>query len=58
MQRIGVINADMFGTPSEPGEHIDWSEPDFFTPSEAEFLLGDVAAYAASNPHMIVWDAS
>lgn len=53
--KIGVVNAHMFGTPAAPGEHVDWSSPDLFTEAEAEDVLGDVATYAADNPHMIVF---
>jgi hypothetical protein len=53
---IGIINAHMMGATSEPGEYVDWSEPDVMTERDAEFLLGDVAAYAASNPHMIIFE--
>jgi hypothetical protein len=55
---IGVVNAAMFGTEAAPGEQVDWSAPDLFTPEEfAEIGLGDPASYAASNPHMIVFEA-
>lgn len=53
--RLGVINAAMFGRESEPGEHVDWCEPDYLNADTFRALLGDVAAYAADNPHMIVF---
>lgn len=54
---IAMINAHMLGTPTEPGEHVDWSEPDIMTEADWTELLGtSVAEYAASSPHMIVWE--
>jgi hypothetical protein len=54
-KRYLVVNASMFGHPSEPGERVDWSAPDLFTPADFHALgLGDAATYAAENPHMIV----
>lgn len=56
MSRYGIINADMFGTESSPGEHIDWSAPDVMTRQEWADLLGQsLETYAAENPHMIVF---
>lgn len=52
-----VINADMFGTPSAPGEHVDWSTPDVFRAEDFEDLVSsDVATYAGDSPHMIVME--
>ena len=54
---IAIINAAMFGTPSEPGEYVDWSTPDVHDEIEWFEILGvDVATFAEDNPHMIVWD--
>lgn len=54
---IGIINAHMFGTPSEPGEHVNWSEPDYFTVEEFEEILEtDPATFAEESPHMIVFE--
>lgn len=55
VDRILIINADMFGTPTEPSEHVDWNEPDVMTADEwNEYLGTTVEAFAAANPHMIV----
>ena len=55
MKTYLVLNADMYGTPAEPGEHVDWSTPDVFTEAELEDLVEmPVAEYAQSAPHMIV----
>lgn len=54
---IGIINAHMFGAKTEPGEYVDWSQPDLFTPEDMIVMgLGDPAEYAAANPHMIVFE--
>lgn len=53
---VGIINADMIGTPAEVGERVDWSEPDVMTRSAWRELVGvDVDDYAAANPHMIAY---
>jgi hypothetical protein len=54
---IGTLNADMFGTLSEPDEHVDWSEPDIHTTSAWEGILGaeTIEEYAETSPHMIVF---
>lgn len=57
--QYGILNLDMFGTPSEPGEHVDWSVPDYF---DAETIL-DICGmspeeYAETSPHMLVFEAS
>lgn len=53
---IGIVNADMFGSESAPGEHVDWSAPDVDTaPGWAASLGQSVADYAEDNPHMIVF---
>lgn len=55
---IGMLNAGMFGHATEPGEHVDWSAPDYRTAGQWLDTLGqDVATYAADNPHMIVFEA-
>lgn len=54
--RIGLLNRDMLGVESAPGEHVDWSSPDIMNVRDAEYLLGDIAAYAESHPHMIVFE--
>lgn len=54
---IGIINAHMYGHPSEPGEYVDWSAPDYMTRAEWRDFLGvPVEVFAADNPHMIVWE--
>lgn len=56
MSEIGIINSPMFGTPSKPGEHVNWSEPDYWEVTDFESFMGEsVAAFATENPHMIVW---
>src|SRR5512143_1198921 len=56
---IGLLNSPMFGTPTEPGEHVDWSEPDYFEVADFEDNVEQtIEAYAADNPHMIVWEAN
>lgn len=58
METFGLINAHMFGAPTEPGEHVMWSEPDYFQESMFWDLgYNSVEEYAASNPHMIVFPA-
>lgn len=55
---VGVINADMFGRDTAPGERVDWSAPDYYTANDFAALVGqDVATYAAASPHMIVFVA-
>lgn len=52
----GLINSAMFGAATEPGEHVEWSTPDYYVAETFTFLgLGDPATYAAENPHMIVF---
>lgn len=52
----GLINSHMFGQNTEPGEYVNWSEPDYATAEEWRDLLGqDVTDYAANSPHMIVF---
>jgi hypothetical protein len=54
---IGILNAHMFGQATEPGEHVDWSEPDVMTEEEWEQVLGmSIADYAVTAPWMIVWE--
>lgn len=56
MQVFGLLNAHMFGMDTEPGEHVNWSEPDYF--DESMFWdLGyeSVEEYAQEMPHMIVF---
>ena len=54
---VGILNAHMFGAATEPGEYIDWSEPDYNTPEEWAWILGmPVESFAAISPHMIVFD--
>jgi hypothetical protein len=53
---IAVINAHMLGTAPSPREHVDWNAPDIMPEDDWTDLVGDVAEYAANNPHMIVWD--
>lgn len=56
MPKIGVLNAHTFGCPAAPGEP-DWSEPDVFTVDEFEQLVEvDLPTYAATSPHMIVFE--
>lgn len=56
---IGIVNADMFGTPSEPGEHVDWSLPDYFTAEEwVKVLTEPVEDFAATATHMIVFEVT
>lgn len=58
-QTYGIINSDMLGTPTEPGEHVDWSSPDIMTRGEWEALLEQrLEEFAASAPHMIVFEVS
>lgn len=53
---IAILNASMFGTRAEVGEHVDWSMPDIMTEAAWSDLLGmSVEEYAAENPHMIVY---
>ena len=54
----GVLTADMFGTESAPGEHVDWSEPDIFTAELFAEYLGDPAEFAEENPWMIVFEVT
>jgi hypothetical protein len=55
--RYGLLNAHMFGHPSEPGEYVNWSEPDYMTDADLIDLgLGTVADYAEESPHMIVFE--
>lgn len=54
---IGILNAHMFGRVPEPGEHVDWSEPDVMSEREWEQVLGmSIADYAVVAPWMIVWE--
>lgn len=54
---IGIINAHMFGTEAEIGEHVNWSRPDVDTSEGWADTLGmSVEEYAASSPHMIVFE--
>lgn len=54
---VGIVNAAMFGTATEPGEYTDWSTPDVDTREGWATLLGSsVEDYAADNPHMIVFE--
>lgn len=55
----GLLNAHMFGTPSEPGEYVNWSKPDWKTDADFADLFDGmtVAEYAEANPHMIVFEA-
>jgi hypothetical protein len=54
---IGILNASMFGTPREPGEHVNWSRPDIMPRDDWYYLLGvPVEEYAATSPHMIVFE--
>jgi len=58
MALISVINGDMLGATSEPGEHVDWSTPDTMTAAEWEDVLDQpIEEFAAQSPHMIVWEA-
>lgn len=53
----GVLNAAMFRHPSEPGEYVTWSEPDYLTEEEFLFLLEeDPASAAESNPQLIIFE--
>lgn len=54
---IGILNGAMYVTPAEPGEHVDWNEPDVHEQRYWESLFGwmPIADYAATNPHMIVF---
>lgn len=55
--RYGVLNADMFGHPSEPGEYVNWSEPEMLTGDDfVNMGIGTAEFYAATNPHMIVFE--
>lgn len=57
MKNIGMINADMFGWPREIGEHCDWSTPDYWNDMEwADFFGISIEEYAATTPHMIIWE--
>ena len=54
---IGIINAAMFGMESAPGEHVNWSEPDYFTVSDFEDLVGlTLEQFATLSPHMILFE--
>ena len=54
---IAILNAHMFGSETEPGEHVDWSTPDVDTVEGWTDTLGmDVVEYAATAPHMIVFE--
>jgi len=56
VELIAVINGDMLGTESAPGEYVDWNKPDIMTPAEwFEFIGCTVEQLAAESPHMIVW---
>lgn len=56
---IGIVNAHMFGTATEPGEYVDWSTHDVDTREGWALTLGSsVEDYAAANPHMIVFEVS
>lgn len=58
-ERIGIVNAAMWGTPSEPGEHVNWSAPDYFDPEDfADIFRGQtVEGLATECPHLIVFVA-
>lgn len=56
---IAILNGHMLGHASEPGEHVNWSEPDVMSEQEWERLLGmSVADYAVIAPWMIVWEVA
>lgn len=56
---FGMVNADMFGTESAPGEYVDWSAPDIMTREEWADLLGtSLESYASWNLHMIVFEVN
>ena len=56
MAIYGLINSHMFGQATEPGEYVDWSEPDYATAEEWRYLLGQtIPEYAADSPHMIIF---
>jgi hypothetical protein len=56
MTLIGIVNAHMFGHATEPGEHVNWSTPDYDTAEGWCDVLGiTVEEYAAGNPHMIAF---
>ena len=57
MDLIGCINADMIGTKSEPGEHVDWNAPEFYTTEEWAWWFNEpIEEVAASTPHLIFWE--
>jgi hypothetical protein len=52
-----VINGDMIGHAAEPGEHVNWSEPDRFASAEEFTEVTGVTPedMASESPWMIVY---
>lgn len=55
---IGVLNASMVGMTTEPGEHVNWSEPDYFEDEGTFFycLALFPEELAEISPHLIIFE--